>query len=58
MSIIEYTNFFYNPSRFDQSTKEDILAFILGSAQRLSDYGKVCSLSFFCIFACPFFPCM
>jgi hypothetical protein len=32
-------------SRFDQSTKEKILAFILGSALKLSDYGKVCSLS-------------
>lgn len=31
--------------RFDQSTKEDILAFILGSAQRLSDYGKLMILS-------------
>lgn len=39
---------FYSPtyfSRFDQSTKEKILAFILGSALKLSDYGKVCSLS-------------
>lgn len=35
---------FYSPTffdRFDQSTKENILAFILGSALKLSDYGKV-----------------
>ncbi|KAF5456234.1 hypothetical protein F2P56_025737 [Juglans regia] len=31
--------------RFDQSTKENILAFILGSALKLSDYGKLMILS-------------
>ncbi|KAI4332818.1 hypothetical protein L6164_017696 [Bauhinia variegata] len=32
-------------NRFDQSTKEKILAFILGSAMKLSNYGKLMILS-------------
>lgn len=36
--------FTLNTFRFDQPTKEKVLAFILGSAVRLSAFGKVCLL--------------